>query len=118
MFADQARVDDAEKRREERALCHAAVIWAYFNKPETHPASLRNFSRAGACVECSQAPILGSTIMVRMEAYPAGCRKGCNHEGNCPWPRSLTLGEVKWCREMAGGGPQRFEVGLQFHLAV
>jgi hypothetical protein len=116
MFADQAMADAAEKRREERVLCHAAVIWTYFNKPETHPASLRNFSPAGACVECPQAPLLGSTIMVRMEGYPAGCREGCKNEGDCPWPRSLTLGEVKWCRELSGGGARIFGFGLQFHL--
>lgn len=116
MFADQAMVHDVEKRRDERISCRASVAWAYFNKTETHGASLRDFSRAGACVECSEAPIRGSTIVLRMEAYPAGCREGCTDEGNCPWPRSIALGEVRWCREISGGDPQRFGVGLKFHL--
>jgi hypothetical protein len=116
MVADQAMVHAAEKRRDERIPCRSAVVWAYFNKTETRSASLRDFSRAGACLDCSEAPIHGSTIVLRMEAYPAGCREGCKEEDICPWPRSIALGEVRWCRQITGGNPQRFGVGLKFHL--
>jgi hypothetical protein len=105
-----------EKRREERFSCGSPVEWAYFNKVEKHNARMRNFSHTGASFECSQALVNGATIMVRLESYQAECRSGCGEKSDCPWPRSVVLGEVKWCRNVSGGGVPLFGVGVKFHL--
>jgi hypothetical protein len=105
-----------EKRQNERFSCGSPVEWAYFNKPEKYNARMRNFSHAGACFESSQALIHGATIMVRLEAYQAECRSGCIEKSDCPWPRSIVLGEVKWCRDLAGSELPLFGVGVKFHL--
>ena len=107
-----------EKRQDERFSCGSPVEWAYFNKPEKHSARMRNFSHAGACFECSQAPIHGATIMVRLEAYQAECRSDCREKSDCPWPRWNVLGEVKWCRGITGSGSPLFGVGVKFHPPV
>jgi len=107
-----------DKRREERFSCGSPLEWAYFNKAEKHDARMRNFSHAGACFECSQAPVHGATIMVRLGAYQTECRSDCKEESDCPWPRLLVLGEVKWCREITDGRLPLFGVGVRFHLAV
>jgi hypothetical protein len=107
-----------EKRQDERFSCGSSVEWAYFNKPEKHSARMRNFSHAGACFECSQAPIHGATIMVRLEAYQAECRSDCREKSDCPWPRWNVLGEVKWCRGITGSGRPLFGVGVKFHPPV
>lgn len=110
--------DSDEKRREERFACGSAVEWAYFNKPEKHNARMRNFSYAGACLESTQALVPGAAIVVRLETYPGECRSDCREQSECPWPRSLILGEVKWCRDITRSRPPRFGVGVKFHLPV
>lgn len=107
-----------EKRRDERYSCGSLVEWTYFNKPEKHSARMRNFSHSGACFECSQAPIHGATIMVRLEAYQNECRSGCRDKSDCPWPHWNVLGEVKWRRDITGSGHPLFGVGVRFHPPV
>lgn len=108
--------EDRDKRRDERFACRSPVEWAYFNKPDSYSALMRNFSQAGACFESSQALVHGATILVRLEGDRAECRAECTDRTDCPWPRSIVLGEVKWCRGIAGSGLARFGVGVKFHL--
>jgi hypothetical protein len=107
-----------EKRRDARFSCGSPVEWAYLNKSEKHDARMRNFSEAGASFESSRAPVEGATILVRIEAYLADCRSDCPEESSCPWPRSMVLGEVKWCRDISGSGLPLFGVGVKYHLPV
>jgi len=107
-----------EKRCNERLPCSTPVEWGYFNKPEKFNARMLNYSRNGVCFECSRAPINGATIQVRLEAYHAECGSECRNNDECPWPRSISLGEVKWCLGLPGIGAQRFGVGVKFHLPI
>jgi hypothetical protein len=107
-----------EKRRNERLACRSPVEWAYFNRPETHTGVMRDFSHYGASFECSQALVHGATVVVRLEAYLSECRSGCQEPSECPWPPSIILGDVKWCRDLSGSGPSRFGVGVKFHRQV
>jgi hypothetical protein len=109
---------DEEKRRNERLACRSPVEWAYFNRPETHTGVMRNFSHYGASFECSQALVNGATVMVRLGTWQPDCRSGCQEKADCPWPPSIVLGDVKWCRDLSGSGPPRFNVGVKFHLQV
>lgn len=111
-------LDSSEKRCDARFPCRAPVEWAYFNKSEKHSARLLNYSQTGAGIECSQALISGATILVRLEAYRAECRAECASGEECPWPRTVTLGEVKWCRDFSETGTGRFGVGVKFHPPV
>ena len=108
--------EDRDKRRNERFTCRSPVEWAYFNKPESYSALMRNFSLTGACFESSQALVHGATVLVRLEGYQAECREDCTERADCPWPRTIVLGEVKWCRGISGSGLARFGVGVKFHL--
>jgi hypothetical protein len=104
-----------EKRRNDRFACGTPVEWGYFNKSEKHSAKMLNFSHEGICFECSRAPVNGATIMVRLETYQSECRSDCKDEWNCPWPRSIVLGDVKWCHDITSSGLTRFGVGVKFH---
>jgi hypothetical protein len=115
---DSAMKHFENKRSDERFLCGSPIEWAYFNKSQKHSARMRNFSHTGACFESRQAILRGATIMVRLETYEDDCRMGCAHKSDCPWPRSIALGEVKWCRDMAGCGLPVFGVGVKFHFPV
>jgi len=105
-----------EKRQNVRSPCRSRVAWAYFNKDEVHAGQLRDFSSHGASFECFQAPLQGTTILLRLENYPSDCRSGCDEKMVCPWPRSMVVGDVKWCRGLPGSGPPLFGIGVKFHL--
>ena len=107
-----------EKRRFDRLACRSSVEWAYFNRPEIHTGLMRDFSHYGASFECSQALVHGATVMVRLQSYLPECRSGCQESSDCPWPPSIVLGDVKWCRDLSGSGLPRFGVGVKFHLQV
>jgi hypothetical protein len=110
--------DTEEKRRGGRLACRSPVAWAYFNKPETHQGQMLNYSRHGVCFECAQALVRGATVLVRLNTYPAECRSSCQGGPDCPWPPSIVLADVKWCRDLSGNGASRFGVGVKFHLEV
>jgi hypothetical protein len=107
-----------EKRCNARFPCRTPVEWGYFNKSEKYSARMLNYSHTGACFECSQALINGATIQVRLESYRAECGSECRNGDACPWPRLISLGEVKWCLGLPGNGAQRFGVGVKFHLPI
>lgn len=104
---------DEDKRRDDRLACRSPIEWAYFNRPQIQSGVMRNFSHDGASFESTQALVSGATVVVRLENYPAECRSGCSARSSCPWPRSIILGDVKWCRDLSGGGAPRYGVGVK-----
>lgn len=103
-----------EKRSEDRSTCHADIEWAYFNKAEIHAARLLNVSQSGGYFECPHSIIPGATLLIRVcqsasgsPAEPVGTQL-----------RTSALGEVKWCRELAGRPSSLFGIGIRYHLPV
>lgn len=106
-----------ERRRHERFACGSQLKWAYFNKAENHNARMSNFSHAGVSFEGPEALVPGATIVMRLEGYQAECKAQCRDQGDCPWPRSIAVGEVKWCQSANSGVPS-FESGVRFNMPV
>ena len=79
-------------------------------KPDTRVDAFLPF------LECAQALVSGSTIVLRLGAYFPECRSGCEEKVDCPWPPSIVLGDVKWCRGISDSGPPRFGAGVKFYL--
>jgi hypothetical protein len=113
-------VHSEERRKEERFGCGLTLEWAYFNKSETYGGRLSNFSRDGFSFECGQALVEGATILIRLQEYQPECRPECPGSGDCPWPRSMVVGDVKWCRGILTGGSEApvFEVGVRLQLPM
>lgn len=107
-----------EKRRHERFACVSEVEWAYFNKAKAHSARMLNFSDAGMCLESPEMLTPGAAVVVRLTEHRAECRAGCRNQTGCPWPRSIAVGEVKWCRNATKRRPSSFGAGVKFHLPV
>jgi hypothetical protein len=106
--------DSTEKRCDLRNPCDVLIEWAYFNKPETYGARLLNVSGSGGYFECTTPIIPGATLLIRLHSPTVveAAEPGHLHF------RTTGLGEVKWCRELAAGGPPRFGVGIRYHLPV
>jgi hypothetical protein len=73
-----------------------------------------NHSRSGLYFQTSLTLIPGSTVMVRLKQRPASCPLG----GPCNWPRTIGLGEVKWCRQISSSDVPRYSVGVKYHTPV
>jgi hypothetical protein len=102
-----------EKRRDGRVACSVRLEWAPLSAADEHAATLTNFSQGGLGLESRRALPKRSTIRIRMDAHTAPCRAACGG-GECPWPRSVAVGEVVWCRERPGGQGARFAAGVRF----
>ncbi|MGE5258153.1 MAG: PilZ domain-containing protein [Hyphomicrobiales bacterium] len=111
-----APTEGRDKRGEERFTCRSPVELAYFNNAESYSGLMRNFSLTGASFECPQELVHGATVVMRLEGYQVECRADCTDRVECPWPRYVVLGEVKWCRGISGSSIPRFGVGVKFHL--
>lgn len=86
-----------EQRDGRRFPCRTRVRWSYFNQPESHAAEMLNFSVEGVALEGNQPLVNGSSVVMRLEADADKCRPDCIESTECPWVRSMVLGQVKWC---------------------
>lgn len=102
----------AEKRRGGRVKCSAQLEWALLSAPDALPATLVDFSQSGVGIESSRALPPRATIRIKVDAHSAPCRAACLGT-ECPWPRSVAVGEVIWCREHPGGQGARFAAGVR-----
>jgi hypothetical protein len=104
---------EVEKRRDKRLLSHAPVIFSIFgSKFHREYASMTfNHSDGGLCIETAQAIHPGTTLYIR--------RGKINTDEPCDtrWQRVRTssLGEVKWCREIADKYGSYFCIGVRYY---
>jgi hypothetical protein len=92
-----------EKRDGRRFPCRARVSWSYFNQAESHAAAMLNFSLEGVALEANRPLVNGSSVVMRLEAGAEKCQPDCIESTECPWFRSMVLGQVKWCEPGARG---------------
>jgi hypothetical protein len=86
-----------EQRNGRRFPCQARVSWSYFNQAESHAAAMLNFSLEGVALEANRPLVNGSSVVMRLEANAEKCQPDCIDSTECPWVRSMVLGQVKWC---------------------
>ena len=104
---------EVEKRRDKRLLSHAPVMFSIFgSKFHREYASMTfNHSDGGLCIETAQAIHPGTTLYIR--------RGKINTDEPCDtrWQRVRTssLGEVKWCREIADKYGTYFCIGVRYY---
>jgi hypothetical protein len=106
--------EESDKRSEGRNTCDADIEWAYFNKSDVHAARLLNISQSGGYFECSHPIIPGATILIRLHKSMPGPPA----EPEATPLRTAALGEVKWCRELAGRRSIAYGIGIRYHLPV
>ena len=110
MLANKALVPD-ERRMETRYDCEAKIKWSYFIKGGLFDAKTLNCSPNGIYFETPNEVKSGTTILIRRESFSS--KNTESDEPNCL--RTVSLAEVKWCRESSNGGDRYFEAGVR-HL--
>ena len=101
-----------EKRDDERCSCEAIIKWSYFNENTHFDAKILNFSRRGIYLMAEQAIKPGTTIFVRLEILLSDTWGSSNHG----WLRTISLGEVKWCKALAINGADHYGIGVRYYM--
>jgi len=102
-----------EKRYDERCGCEAIIKWSYFSEYMHFDAKILNFSRSGIYLIADQDIKPGTTIFVRLEILLSGTWGSSGHG----WLRTISIGEVKWCKEMATNGADYYGIGVRYYNA-
>jgi hypothetical protein len=102
-----------ETRTDERCDCEAIVKWSRFNETMQFDARIVNFSRSGIYLETYQAIKLGTTILVKLEILLSGAWGSSDHG----WLRTISMGEVKWCKELIRNDAELYGIGIRYYDA-
>lgn len=105
---------NAEKRVYDRHSFAADVEFSYFNKEHSYFAQTLNIGMGGMCLKSSLFLKPGATLYIRLQkVHPnnsgSGFRQGL---------RSVTLAEVKWCKEFLSETEPFYEIGAKYYAPV
>ena len=101
---------NAEKRTYERYSLCADVAFSYFNKEPSYFTQTLNFGSGGMCFNSSILFNPGATVCIHLKKIHSEAAG----TGVCEGLRSVTLGTVKWCREVPGHETPHYAVGVKY----
>ena len=104
-------IKQTNQRSSERRMYGAPIRLTHFNGGQWLEAQTLNHCTDGMCVKANVRFQPGTAILIRVEhrAWNDSCT--CTHEG-LP---AMTLGEVKWCREIPEAAFAAYEVGVKYY---
>ena len=108
MTVNKALVTDT-RRMEKRYDCEAKIKWSYFNKDRFFDAKILNCSQNGTYFETPHEIKPGVTILIRVENLISKNMRSDEHL--CL--RTVSLADVKWCRDSSKDGNSYFGVGTR-----
>ena len=99
-----------EKRHAERCQHMALISFSYFNKESNFEARTLNFGPGGMCFKSNFFLEPGTIVLIRLK------KSNLNGLGNgvSEGLRSLTLAEVKWCKEIHDIDVPAYSVGVRY----
>jgi hypothetical protein len=103
--------DNAEKRANERQRFVAPIVFSYFNKEECFDAQTLNHCDSGLCFKSDVCLKPGASVYIRVKKFPLN--GSCS--SNCAGLRSVTLAEIKWCRELSDPIVHSYEIGAKYY---
>lgn len=112
-------ITTTDKRKYIRHDCNARIKWRRFNLAEFsygqeifYHARALNFSECGLYFENKYPLKPGVTILYRVEVSDCDAS---NLEG-CSCLRTISLAEVKWCRDLVNDGESYFGIGARYPI--
>jgi hypothetical protein len=103
--------DQTEKRSSDRHFQEVAITVAHFNKNRYYGATMLNYGEGGLYFESDFEFQPGTCIYIRYEHKLAHAPEGKFHYGF----RSVTLGAVKWCKEINNGESSIYGTGIRYY---
>jgi len=100
-----------DKRACKRLSYNASIAFSYFNKENCYEAQTLNHGDGGVCFESNVLLQPGATVYIRVKKIPP--KSACSSD--CRGLRSVTLAEVKWCKEFLNGTESFYEIGAKYY---
>ena len=102
--------DNLEKRKDERECASIPIVCSYFNKEEYFQAQTLNHCPGGVCLKSETYLKPGAAVLFRVHRFDRNAPCDCNSIGL----RTVSLAEVKWCREILDSKAPSYEVGIKY----
>lgn len=99
------------KRTDQRHNCEISISYRYFIKDETFNGKIMNFCKRGIYFESDEFIRERTTIyfwLTNGSRFPSAPEF-------CEGLRSVSLAEVKWCREMKNEKATCFGIGVKYY---
>ena len=109
-----SQIQHLEKRKEFRRKCDARIEFSYFNRVTHFEARLLNFSEGGVYLETDHDLKPGCTILLKLLRNSARGLQSPESD----YPRSVSLGEVKWRVDLSKGDRACYGVGVRYPVPV
>jgi hypothetical protein len=103
-----------EKRGYERHCFTADIVCSYFNREHSFNARTLNLGVGGMCFESDLFLRPGATVFIRVKKiHPNGFS-----ENFCEGLRSVTLAEIKWCKQGPDKDDSAYGVGVKYFESI
>ena len=100
-----------ERRESDRHHDKSSVTVAFFNTENYHSARCLNFSREGICFELDFPLKPGTIVFIRRDKTARSDMDADFQEGF----RSVSVANVKWCKEITDRCDSGFGVGAKYY---
>jgi hypothetical protein len=100
-----------DKRACERRNHNAAIAFSYFNNEHCYEAQTLNHCAGGMRFKSEVFLQPGATLYIRVKKFHPD--DACS--GDCRELRSVTLAEVKWCKEFFNETKPFYEIGAKYY---
>lgn len=102
-----------EKRAFQRQTYEAAITFSYFNQKITYRATIFNFSEGGFSFY-SKTPIKqGTTVLIKLR----GMEPDSSQQAIQTSMKTVSLAEIRWCREIPETHGDQYEIGAKFFFS-
>lgn len=99
-----------EKRASERRDCEVFISCSFFNSEYSHTATVIDFGSDGVRLISDSPYTPGAPISIRITNWHQHIPISKDNVSI----RTYTVGEVKWCTEIASRAGNRYEVGVRY----
>ena len=100
-----------DKRACKRRSYTAPLALSYFNKEHYFEAQTVNYCAGGMCFKSEVLLQPGATVYIRVKKFHSN--GSCS--GDCRGLRSVTLAEVKWCKDFLNESEPFYEIGAKYY---
>ncbi len=102
-----------EKRASPRHKKEASILCSFFRTDRFDPGSMAkmvNCGPGGMCLESSRLFKPGTSLLCKLK----DCSFSTADSGCFEGPRSVSIAEVRWCKEIRDNGKTYFGIGVKY----
>ena len=100
-----------KKRADKRHNCDVSIVCNCFNKDKIFNAKMLNYSKCGMYFESDSFFKEGTNIFFKMKS----CWFSVSDPEFCEGPRTVSLAQVRWWKEMEEKDSFRFGIGVKYY---